>query len=443
MHLILVGLSHKTAPVEIREKISIPPEKQEEALTRLIKMPAIKEAVILSTCNRTELYCAASGELENGVEQVIGFLSDLHSIENESLKKHLYYLHSREMINHLFVVSSSLDSMVLGEAQILGQVKEAYSYALDFGTTGLVLNRLFQEAISIGKKVRTDTEIGENAVSISYAAVELAKMIFGSLTGRRAMLVGAGKMSELTAKHLHSNGVKEIIVANRTYERSVELAEKFNGTPVAFDDLTEYLQQADIVVSSTGAPHIIITKQQMIEVMHKRKNRPIFLIDIAVPRDIEPSINELYNTYLYDVDDLQGVVDSNLAAREKEAEKAKEIIEQSADDFLRWMASLDVVPTITELRQKAEEICSSEVEKALAKLGDIGEEKAGILSAMAKAITNKILHEPIVKIKHLAGKGEGYDHIESLRELFSLNGSKPKQTVADNTPVKKEAKIEK
>lgn len=438
MHLILAGLSHKTAPIEIREKTSIPAEKQEESLLHLTKLPAIKEAVILSTCNRTEIYCTATDDLEKSYDQIAGFLAKIHSMEVEALKEHLYFLHSSDVIHHLFVVSSSLDSMVLGEAQILGQVKEAYSYSLDFGATGLILNRLFREAITIGKKVRTETEIGENAVSISYAAVELAKMIFGSLKGRTAMLVGAGEMSELTAKHLHSNGVKNIIVTNRTYERSVELAGKFNGSAIPFEKLSENLEKADIVLSSTGAPNIIITKEQMTDVMHKRKNKPIFLIDIALPRDIEPSINDLYNTYVYDIDDLQGVVDENLAAREKEAEKAKEMIEVSANEFLKWMASLDVVPTITELRQKAEQICQGEVDKAIARIKDIDEEQINVLTSMAKAITNKILHEPIIKLKDLAGKGQGYDHIESMRELFSLNGSKP--TVSAN---QKDIKIEK
>ena len=417
---MVVGLSHKTAPVEFREKLTFPPEVQEEALTRATNYPHVKEAVILSTCNRTEVYSVVADPVK-GMDQISDLLATFHELDEVSLRPHLYRVDSTDAIRHLFRVSSSLDSMIIGEAQILGQVKEAYAYAVDCGATGNAMNRLFREALAVGKKVRTETEIGENAVSVSYAAVELAKSVFGSLDGRTVLIVGAGKMSELTARHLTSNGASKVIVASRTFARAHELAEKIGGQAVEFEKALDYLAQADIVISSTAAPRPIITREGMSKAMAARRNRPIFLIDIAVPRDIEPAVNELYNCYLYDIDDLQHVVDSNVAQREKEAAKAEVIIERAVEDFVQWIASLEVVPTIAALKKKAQLICEMELEKALPRLGEIDDRQRNTINALTSGIINKLLHEPIVRIKELSGDKQGYVYTESLRELFGLD----------------------
>lgn len=428
MHVLTVGLSHKTAPVELREKLSISSEQQEEVLTKILKISSVKEVVVVSTCNRTEFYCLAL-DSEKASDDIIRFISSYYKADFDKIREAIYIIHAKEAIRHLFHVASSLDSMIVGEAQILGQVKEAYKCALELGATESIFNRLFREAITIGKRVRTETEIGENAVSISYAAVELAKKIFGNLTGKTAMIIGAGKMSEITAKHLVSSGIKKILIANRTYERSVELSKNINGTAIPFEDLNESIADADVILSSTGAPNIIITKKSMVEAMKKRKNKPVFLIDIAVPRDIDPEINDLYNAYLYDIDDLHGIVDSNIEARGIEADKAQVIIEDHVEDFVKWMSTLEVVPTITALRNKADEICKNEVEKALSRLDSSDEKSQEVVNSMARAIANKLLHEPIVRIKQLAGNGESYTYVESLQELFNLDPMNMSQNI--------------
>lgn len=419
MHLVLVGLSHKTAPVEVREKLAFPEDKIDEALIDLMCRPSIEEAVILSTCNRTEIY-TLSNDPEKAPDDIIEFFADFHNMNVGDLNGYLYKKMKLEVAEHAFLVSSSLDSMIIGEAQILGQVKQAYGRSLECRTAGRVLNRLFKEALTLGKKVRTDTDIGESAVSISYAAVELAKRLFGELTHKSVLLVGAGKMSELTAKHLASNGIEKVLVTNRTFERAEEMAEKFDGEALPFNQLASSLAQADIIISSTGAPGIVIRKEQMIEAMRERKNRPVFLIDIAVPRDIDPDINNLYNAYLYDIDDLQGVVETNMAERQKEAEKAQAMISDNMKNFSKWTATLEVVPTITALRHKADMIRQKELKKAVSMLGNVDQAQVDTINAMAQAIINKLLHEPTVKIKELAGEKKGHAYTESLKELFSL-----------------------
>lgn len=421
MHIVVTGLSHKTAPVEIREKLTFPPEVQNEALHALLSYRNISEGVILSTCNRTEIYIVTN-DLEAGKQNTVRFLCDFHNFKYSELSPYFYFHDSIEAVHHLFRVVSSLDSMVVGEAQILGQIKEAYEYAFEAGATNIILNRLFRHGFSVGKKIRTETEIGESAVSVSYAAVELAKKVFGELEGRTVMVVGAGEMSELTAKHLLSNGVNSILVTNRTYERAVELAQRFNGRPVKFDDLVEEMMNADIVISSTGAPHYVIKKDDVVRAMHRRRNRPIFFIDIAVPRDIEPAVNDIYNAFLYDIDDLQSVVDANLAERAKEARKAEVIVEKEVRDFVFWLSSLEVVPTISALKERAEEIKEMELDKALSRLGGLSEKQREAVKALASGIINKLLHQPIIRVKECSDRKDGYVYVESLRHLFDLEG---------------------
>ena len=419
MHIVVVGLSHKTAPVELREKFTFNEDSLEEALHRLTAYDHLNESVIISTCNRTEVY-AVCDDSENGIEDVKQFLADYCRVQTPEFARHLYLHKSVEAAHHLYRVVSSLDSMVVGEAQILGQVKSAYSQAFEAGTTNVIFNRLFRDALKVGKKVRTETDIGESAVSISYAAVELAKKVFEDLEGRTVMVLGAGEMSELTAMHLVDNGARSVLVSNRTYERAAELAARFGGKAVKFDAMLNHMVDADIVISSTGAPHFILNRKDVSRIMHKRRGKPIFFIDIAVPRDIDPKVNRIDNAYLYDIDDLQAVVDSNKEERTREGQRAELIIDHEVEEFTSWLNSLEVVPAIAELKEKAEEIRIAETLKALNKLQDLGEREKNIVNALTTVIVNKLLHDPIVQAKKCAGKKEGYLYIESLRYLFDL-----------------------
>ena len=420
MNLIIVGLSHKTAPVEIREKLSFPSQTIGEPLNRLCTSYGINEGVIISTCNRVEIF-AVTRDIEKGLWQLKRFMSDYHNIPMEGLDEHLYTYTSEDAARHIFRVASGLDSMVLGEPQIFGQVKDAYGYALQHRTAGVIINKLFHKAFSVAKRIRTETKIGSSAVSISYAAVELAKKIFGTLEGKSVMLIGAGEMAELAAKHLLSNGVQEIIVANRTYERAIEMAKGFNGTPIMFREFPHYLKRVDIVIASTAAPKYIIRPEQIDEVIKERKNRSMFFIDISVPRNVDPLINNIDNIYLYNVDDLQGVIEANLKERAKEAKAAEVIIDEEIKNFYRWVKSLDVVPTIVALKKKIEDIRKGEVEKALSGLNGLQEKDIQVIDAMTKAIVNKIVHDPVTHLKKEANKVEGDFYIEAARRLFDLN----------------------
>jgi len=419
MHLVVVGLSHKTAPIEIRERLTFPAHRQAEALARLVGDPAVAEAVIVSTCNRTEIYAVASTG-DDGVDAVIDFMAGFHDLDRHELVRSLYITRGEDVVHHLFRVVASLDSMVIGEAQILGQVKEAYDHALAAGATGVALNKLFRQSFEVGKRVRTETEIGENAVSISYAAIELAKKVFDTLVGRTILILGAGKMSELTAKHLVSNGVKSVLVANRTFERAQELADRFNGEAIRYDELYERMHGADIVITSTAATHYVITKEQVASAMRGRGGRPLFLIDIAVPRDIEPAVNEISNVFLYDIDDLSGVVESNLEERMREAGRAESIIADEIATFVRWRESLEVVPTVAAIRAKADTIRRAELEKACKRLGNLSERDRETIDALTCAIVNKMLHGPTQRIKKAAEGKDGYEFVETARNLYGL-----------------------
>ena len=424
MHLILVGLSHKTAPIEIRERLTFPEHRQEEALSRLTSADEVAEATILSTCNRTELYTVCA-TVDGGTQAVIEFLADYHGLDRIELSRYLYTAEDAAVVLHLFRVVSSLDSMVLGEAQILGQCKEAYASALEHGATGSVLNRLLRQSFVVGKRVRSETEIGESAVSISYAAIELAKKVFDSLEGRSVLILGAGKMSELTAKHLVSNGVRSVLVTNRTYERAVELAEKFDGEAIRFDDLFERMRDADIVISSTAATHYVVTRDRVAAAMKGRSMRPLFLIDIAVPRDIEPAVNDVAGVYLYDIDDLNGVVESNLEERQHEARRAEAIIDEEMAEFARWLEGMEVVPTIAAIRAHAEQIRSRELERALKRLDALSDKDMATIEKLTESIVNKMLHGPTARLRVSAERPDGLDMIEAARHLYGLDEASP------------------
>ena len=419
MNIIVVGLSHKTAPVEIRERVAFAPTAMEKPLRQVAALPGISEGLIVSTCNRVEIY-AVSREADGGIGQLRRFMADYHGLSAEELDSHLYDYQGEAAIQHLFRVASSLDSMVIGEPQILGQIKTAYGYAAEFKTAGLILNRLLHKAFSVAKRVRTETEIASNAVSVSFAAVELARKIFDSLTDKTVLLIGAGEMCELAARHFMNNGVARVHVTNRTFERAQKLADEFGGKPILFENFVDHLPQIDIVLTSTGAPNFILGHKTVEEVIRRRKYKPMFLIDIAVPRDIDPRVNDIDNVYLYDVDDLQGVVQANLKERHKEAKKAEAIIDQEIGVFFKWLGSLDVVPTIVALRKKLEEIRRSELEKTFGNLKDLGAKERKSIEALTAAIVNKVLHQPIMLLKKSQNDPAGESYVEAVRVLFDL-----------------------
>jgi glutamyl-tRNA reductase len=422
MHVVVVGLSHKTASVEIREKLSISRKEIPSAIASLKAEDSIRECLILSTCNRVEIYVVASSE-EMGAAQITKFLCRASPhLSPEKLIDCLYSHGSDGAVRHLFRVASGLDSMVVGEPQILGQVKEAFDEALLSSGTGTILNKLFKKAISVAKRVRSETGISENAVSISYAAVELAKKIFRNLHDKTVMLLGAGEMAELAAGYLAQNGAREVVVSTRNYDRAVALAGQFNGRVARYDDFLKEMVHTDIVLCSTGAPHYLIRYEDVHRLIQLRKNRPVFLIDISVPRNIDPEINEIDNVYLYNIDDLESVVKANLHARQNEAEKAEEIIAEETAAFNRWVRTLEVVPTIVALREKAERIRKSELERVLSRLGPVDEEKAKAIDALTLSIVNKILHAPMTAMKD---ELNGSDYADLLRKMFDLQIKSP------------------
>ncbi|MBF0472429.1 MAG: glutamyl-tRNA reductase [Nitrospirae bacterium] len=398
MSIITIGLNHKTADIELREKLAFDKDRIVPGLKGLLELDTIAEALIVSTCNRVELYLSGSDEIES-VNSACRFLAEFHNIDFEKLDNALYKHTGMEGVKHIFRVAGSLDSMVLGEPQILGQIKDAYDLALSTGSTGLILNKLMKKAISVAKRIRTETSISENAVSISYTAVELAKKIFEQLSDKNFMLLGAGEMAELAAKHLARTGVKDIMVANRTYERAVALASEFNGTPLRFEEFKNSLINTDIVICSTGASNFVLTKADMEIIVKKRKHKPMFLIDISVPRNLDPEIGDLDGVYLYDIDNLQDVVDSNMSQRLIEASKAEQIVTEEIEIFNKWMSSLDAVPTIIALRNAADQIKTDELAKLFNRLNGIGEKEKKAIEGMASGIVNKLIHNPTAALK--------------------------------------------
>ncbi|KAB2954600.1 glutamyl-tRNA reductase [Heliorestis acidaminivorans] len=419
MFIFVVGLNHKSAPIEVREQLTFSESTIGDALLRLKSEKAIDGCAILSTCNRTEIYCATT-DLEKGLTAVRRFVTQSGPLEINNFANYFYTHSIYDAIRHLFRVAAGLDSMVLGETQILGQVRKAYQIACDYEASNSVLNTWFQQAITVGKRVRFETGIDQNPVSISYTAVELARQVFESLDGKRSLILGAGKMSELTLKHLCANGVSTVMVANRSFERAQTLANQFGGLAIPFSEMDTYMAEADIIISCTAASHYVIRKSMIEKVMAQRSEQPLFLIDIAVPRDVEPAVGTVKGVHLFDVDDLQNVIDQNLAERRKAASQAELIIEQEINKFLKWLNSLFVVPTIIALKSKGESIKNKELERVLAKLKNLSEKEQNAIGALASSLVNQILHDPITQIRHYASSPEGHLYSEILQNLFQL-----------------------
>jgi glutamyl-tRNA reductase len=413
MQLALVGLSHKTAPVEVRERFAFNGDALKGALASLVSTNAVTEAMILSTCNRVEVVAESPDD-----RLIRQFLCDFHDIPPETMSKHLYSFRNADAIRHVFRVASSLDSMMLGEPQILGQVKEAYRIAADAGTVGMNLSALMNRAFAVAKRVRSETGISQSAVSVSYAAVELARKIFGALSGKVVMIIGASKMGELAAKHLRRAGVSSVLVTNRTFERAVELAKVFEGAAIPFEHFAEHMDRADIIISSTGAPNFVITKGLAEQIIHRRKNRPMFFIDIAVPRDIDPQVNEIDNAFLYDIDDLQQVIDTNVKERLSEAVRAEAIVDREVEAFCTRMQAREVVPTIVQLKDTLEKLRRDEIERNRRQLKDLPPEQA--VDQITQALVNKILHHPISHLKEMAHNPQGPDVAEMIRKIFNI-----------------------
>ncbi len=420
--IVLIGLNHKTAPVELRECIAFSPAETDLAVGALQAHPDITESVLISTCNRVEILLTTDRR-EAAVSAAKGFIARFKHIPVDRFDEALYRLEGDEAVRHIFRVASSLDSMVVGEPQILGQIKDAYRTAIRKRSSGVILNRLLHKTFFVAKRVRSETGIGDHAVSISYAAIELARKIFGSLEGKKVLLIGAGEMAELAVEHLLRNRVAQVFVANRTFERGLLLAQRFRGKAIHFDEIPDQLGEADIIISSTGASGFVIQRDQVKGVMRRRRNRPLFFIDIAVPRDIDPRINRVNNAYVYDIDDLKGVVDENVEDRRREAVKAERIIEEAVISFRKWYESLDVVPTIVALRRKLAAIAENEMKKTLGGLPHFTEEDHAAISRMTQAMINKVLHDPTLFLKNNGLRGDKALHLDMARKLFNLDGT--------------------
>jgi glutamyl-tRNA reductase len=422
MNLALIGINHRTAPVEVRERMHIPESRLGQAVSDLIHREGIHEGLILSTCNRVEVMTSAEDSVD--AEPVMRqFLADHHQCELGPYQRFFYRYHQQEVVRHLFRVAASLDSMILGEPQILGQLKRASALARDAGGLNGSLKEVVNQAVAAARRVRRETALGSAAVSVSYAAVELAKKIFGSLEGKTVFVIGAGKMSELAAKHLLRSGASAIYVTNRTYERAVQLAAAFRGTAIAFEQLFEHLPKADVVISSTGAPSYVVDKDHAARILSARRNRPVFFVDIAVPRDIDPLVNELDNAFVYDIDDLGQVVEANKKQRAREAVWAEEIVHEEVQRTMRRLASRDLVPTIVALEDRLNAIRAAEIERYNSRLGNLTLEQRQAVDALTRGIMNKILHGPITELKSGAGQPEQAALVRLVRKIFGLKGS--------------------
>ncbi len=417
MQLTLVGLSHKTAPVEIRERLAFGDGDLDEALKSLTSRDGVSGGMILSTCNRVEVLAEAPDE-----ESIREFLCSYHRVPTEKVTNYMYAFRNNDVIRHVFRVAASLDSMVVGEPQILGQIKEAYRLAQDAGTTGMHIGPVMTRAFVVAKKIRTETAIARSAVSVSYAAVELARKIFGSLEGKNVMVIGASKMGRLAAKHLKRNGVSSVLITNRTFERAVEMARVFEGAAIPFEQLGDHIDRADIVISSTGAPNLVITKPQAERIIRRRRNRPVFFIDIAVPRDIDPAVNDIDNVFLYDIDDLQQVVDENLKDRMTAAARAEEIVDDEVEAFCSRMQSREVAPTIVAMQAAIEKLRRDEIERYRNDLGPLSDGQQEAFHRMTQSMIRKILHSPISELKELARHPDGQEQVELIRKIFNVQG---------------------
>jgi glutamyl-tRNA reductase len=432
VHLVVIGLNHTTAPVELREKLSIPDNQLPEALADLASREVVSECVILSTCNRTEVYAYTQSRADDDV--IIDWIGSFFGIDKKSFQQHLYSLAGHKAIEHLFKVASGIDSMVLGEAQILGQVKTAHSAAIDASTAHTLLGGLFQQGISTGKRARTETGIGRGAFSVGSVAVGVARSIFDELKGRTVLMVGAGKMGELTATHLTASGATEVLVANRTYEKAIDLAQRFDGKAIKFDELQTAMLSVDIVITSTGAKEPIIDYEMVAAAMKIRRGRPLFFVDIAVPRDVEPGVDALDGVFVYNIDDLQGAVDVHAAERRAEIKKVEEIVSEEVASFMVRFRTLDAIPVITALREKFEGIRQQELDRLQQRLGHLSEDDLELINLTTRSIVNRICHTPMIQIKDYAVQDDSSEKLDVVCDLFGIcqveeKGQNPSETI--------------
>lgn len=420
-NLVLMGLNHRSAPVEVRERLAFNGETLEPALRSLVDRQVVREGAIVSTCNRVEVITCAT-DIDAAGEKIKATLADIQHVARSLFEPHLYLRVGKDAVSHLFRVTSSLDSMVVGEPQILGQVKDAYAASSSFGALGVILHRCFHKSFSVAKRVRSETRVAAKAVSISSAAVDLARSIFDHLDDKTAMVIGAGEMGEQTVKHLQGNGIGTVLVTNRTFQRAVELARQCNGTVVPFEQLHKHLRLADVVIGSAGVNEYLLVPAVVEEVLRERKRRPMFFIDLGVPRNFDPRLNKIENVFLYDIDDLEQVIEDNKDEREREAIKAESIIAEEVESFWSWLSSMEVTPTIVALREKAEEMRRREVEKTLASLKELSPHAQKAIEALSTAITNKLLHPPIAYLKSSGRNDEtpDTDHVATVRRMFGL-----------------------
>jgi glutamyl-tRNA reductase len=422
MSIIVVGLNHKTAPVEVRERLAFTDEACTEGLRALVDGEVLREGLIVSTCNRVEVLTATSVEgNREGVSRITNFLSQVRAVPSDFFSSHLYSHADDEAVRHLFRVASSLDSMVVGEPQVLGQMRRAYTLAVEAGTAGRVLNRLVHHTFHVAKRVRSETGIAANAVSISYMAVELGRKVFGTLKGNTVLLVGAGEMAELAARHLVNAGVARVLVANRTPERARELAAEFGGEAVDYEQLPQHLAAADIVICSASAPDYIITQAMAREALEIRRHRPAFFIDISVPRNIDPAVGEINNIFVFDIDDLEAVITSNIREREREAERAQLIVDSEVMQFQQSLRALDIGPTLGAIRQKLQDIARDELARQRSRLGQLTLEQEQAIEALLISTVNKISHPVIHRLRRSHDAGEEED-VQVVRDLFNLRG---------------------
>jgi glutamyl-tRNA reductase len=419
MHIIVVGINHKTAPVEIRERLTFDPSQLGDAMKKLKDKKSILENVILSTCNRTEIY-AVVDQLHTGRYYIKEFLSEWFQIEQSEFSPFLFIYEQDGAMEHLFNVSCGLNSLVLGETQILGQVRSSFLLAQEENRIGTVFNQLFKQAVTLAKRAHSETDIGANAVSVSYAAVELAKKIFGQIENKHVLIVGAGKMGELAIQNLHGSGATKVTVINRTYEKAATLASRFNGKAKSMDELNAALIEADILISSTGAKDFVITKKMISSIEKKRKGKPLFMVDIAVPRDLDPALSELDSVFLYDIDDLEGIVEANLQERKKAAETILLMVEAEIVEFKQWLSMLGVVPVISALREKALTIQAETMSSLERKLSHLSERDMKVLNKHTKSIINQMLKDPILQAKELAGSKDAAESLALFMKIFNI-----------------------
>lgn len=422
MKFQIIGVNHNSAPLTVRERLAVPEAQLPDAVQHLVKQPGVEEGMVLSTCNRVEVITSCN----EAPADLRGYLRSYFGVNADTIASHLYEYQEREAVRHVFRVASSLDSMVVGEPQILGQVKEAYSVARSLGAINSALEALLSRAFAVAKKVRSETAIGSSSVSIASVAVQLAEKIFGSLEGKTVYLIGAGKMAELAARHLISHGAGKMIISNRTQERAENLAQAFGAQTAPFENLHETAAQADIILTSTGATEPLFRREHGERLLKGRRNRPVFFIDIAVPRNVHPEVNKLDNLFVYDIDDLQSVASSNSSERKKEAERAESIVEAEVERFTQRIKSLHMVPTILSLQEYCETIRQAEIDRIRGRMGQITPEQEAAIEAMTRGIINKLLHTPITTLKSSAGEPEAATIQEMVRRLFNLNNGKPK-----------------